>query len=158
MKTTGWNFLPRFNLYDSSGALVVKSRMIGKLFRHLSFTDVGGRELATIRFKWSRPILHLPDGSKTELCFFRHQGTDFCPKAEVEVLGATLCCTNGVFSIHAGSETEHQALLKTILSFCQQYPKSREKELEIARNISLACHTALAILLGVLAWIHVCNM
>ncbi len=69
MKNRAFAYLPRFDLYDSSGALLVKCRMIGKLFRYLSFTDAGGRELATIRFKWALPILYLPDGSKKELRF-----------------------------------------------------------------------------------------
>ena len=155
LKATGWDFLPRFDLYDSSGALAVKCRMIGKLFRHLSLTDAKGRELATTRFKWCLPILHLPDGTKTELCFFRHLGTDFCPEAEVELFGATLCCTDGVFAIRKDIVPEHQDLVKAILCFCRQYPKAREKELERGRYISLACDTALAMLLGVLAWTHV---
>ena len=155
LKNKAFAHLYCFDLYDSSGTLQVKCRMIGKLFRYLSLTDAKGRELATIRFKWCHPILHLPDGTKTELCFFRHLGTDFCPEAEVELFGATLCCTDGVFAIRKDIEPEHQDLVKAILCFCRQYPKAREKELELARYISLACDTALAMLLGVLAWTHV---
>lgn len=143
LKATGWDFLPRFNLYDSSGTLQVKCRMIGKFFRHLSLTDAKGRELATIRFKWARPILHLPNGTKTELCFFRHPGTDFCPEAEVELFGATLCCTDGVFSINGDIEAAQQGLLKAILCFCSQYPKEREKELKRAFLFALAVIAAL---------------
>ena len=69
LKNKAFAHLPRFDLYDSSGALLVKCRMIGKFFSYLSFTDARGQELATIRFKWALPILHLPDGSKTELSF-----------------------------------------------------------------------------------------
>ncbi len=158
MKYRAFAHLPRFDLYDSSGALAVKCRIIGKLFRHLSLTDARGRELATIRFKWTRPILHLPDGSKTELCFFRHLGTEFCPEAEVELFGSTICCSDGLFSMHASSEADQQDLLRAILCFCLQYPKSREKELENARYFSLACNTALVMLLGALAWARACSM
>ncbi len=152
MKNRAFAYLPRFDLYDSSGALLVKCRMIGKFFRYLSFTDAGGRELATIRFKWALPILYLPDGSKKELRFFRHQGTDFCSDAEVELLGSTLCCTDGVFSVHEEPGPEQQALLKAILCFCSQYPKAREKELERAFLLALAANAAL----GVGAWCRVC--
>lgn len=100
MKHGALSYLPRFDLYDSYGLLQVKCRMMGKLVRYVFFTDAVGRELATIRFKWSRPILHLPDGSKTELCFFRHHGTDFCPDAEADLFGSTLYCSDGVFSIN----------------------------------------------------------
>ena len=157
MKNTAFRHLPCFNLYDSSGALVVKCRMIGKLFSHLSFTDARGRELATIRFKWALPILHLPDGSKTELSFFQHQGTEFCPEAEVELFGSTLCCSDGLFSMDASGEAEQPDLLKALLCFCLQFPKTREKEIE--RGIYLvALNSAVAMLLGALAWAHVCSM
>lgn len=151
MKNRAFADLPRFDLYAPSGALLVKCRIIGKLFRYLSFTDAGGRELATIRFKWSLPILHLPDGSKTELHFFRHQGTDFCSDAEVELLGSTLCCTDGVFSMHEDHEPEQQGLLKAVLCFCSQYPKAREIEVKRAFLLALALNTAL----GVGAWCRV---
>lgn len=146
LKATGWNFLPRFDLYDSSGTLLVKCRMIGKFFSYLSFTDAGDRELSTIRFKWARPILHLPDGSKTELSFFRNNGTDFCPKADVKLFGTTLCCTDGIFSINGDIEAAQQGLLKAILCFCSQYPKTREKESKRAFLLFLFALTVIAAL------------
>ena len=118
-----------FDLYDSSGALLVKCRLIGKFFRYLSFTDAGGQELATIRFKWALPVLHLPDGSEIELNFFRHLGTDFLPEASVELFGSTINSTDGVFSFSDDIEADKQGLIKAILCFCKLYPKTREKEM-----------------------------
>ena len=137
-----------FDLYDSSGALLVKCRLIGKFFRYLSFTDAGGQELATIRFKWTLPVLHLPDGSEIELNFFRHLGTDFLPEASVELFGSTINSTDGVFSFSEDIEADKQGLIKAILCFCKQYPKTREKEMEIGRYLSLA----FVALLAVFAW------
>lgn len=57
MKCRAFAHLPRFDLYDSSEALPVQCRMVGMLYRHLRFSDAGGRELATIRFKWSLPVM-----------------------------------------------------------------------------------------------------
>ena len=137
-----------FDLYDSSGALLVKCRLIGKFFRDLSFTDAGGQELATIRFKWTLPVLHLPDGSEIELNFFRHLGTDYLPEASVELFGSTINSTDGVFSFSEDIEADKQGLIKAILCFCKQYPKTREKEMEIGRYLSLA----FVALLAVFAW------
>ena len=139
-----------FDLYDSSGALLVKCRMIGKFFSYLSFTDAGGQELATIRFKWLLPVLHLPDGSEIELNFFRHLGTDFLPEASVELFGSTINSTDGVFSFSEDIEADKQGLIKAILCFCKQYPKTREKEME--RYLSLAFVT----LLAAFAWARIC--
>ena len=133
-----------FDLYDSSGALLVKCRMIGKFFSYLSFTDAGGQELATIRFKWLLPVLHLPDGSEIELNFFRHLGTDYLPEASVELFGSTINSTDGVFSFSEDIEADKQGLIKAILCFCKQYPKTREKEMERGRYLSLAFVTLLA--------------
>ena len=71
--SAGWDSirLCMFDLYAPSGTLIVKCRVMGKLFRYLSFTNAEGQELATIRFKWALPVLHLPDGSEIELNFFR---------------------------------------------------------------------------------------
>lgn len=151
LKNKAFAHLPRFDLYDSSGTLQVKCRMIGKLFSYLSITDAGGRELATIRFKWCLPILHLPDGSKTELSFFRNNGTDFCPKADVKLFGTTLCCTDGIFSINGDIEAAQQGLLKAILCLCSQYPKAREKESKRAFLFALAVIAAL----GAGAWCRI---
>ena len=137
-----------FDLYDSSGALLVKCRLIGKFFRDLSFTDAGGQELATIRFKWALPVLHLPDGSEIELNFFRHLGTDYLPEASVELFGSTINSTDGVFSFSDDIEADKQGLIKAILCFCKQYQKTREKEMEIGRYLYLA----LVALLAVFAW------
>ena len=137
-----------FDLYDSSGALLVKCRLIEKFFRYLSFTDAGGQELATIRFKWALPVLHLPDGSEIELNFFRHLGTDFLPEASVELFGSTINSTDGVFSFSDDIEADKQGLIKAILCFCKQYQKTREKEMEIGRYLYLA----LVALLAVFAW------
>ena len=141
-----------FDLYDSSGALLVKCRLIGKFFRYLSFTDAGGQELATIRFKWALPVLHLPDGSEIELNFFRHLGTDYLPEASVELFGSTINSTDGVFSFSEDIEADKQGLIKAILCFCKQYPKTREKEME--RGIYLV--TSLAALWAVFAWARIC--
>lgn len=154
MKNRAFAHLPRFDLYDSSGALLVKCRMIGKLFRYLSFTDAGGRELATIRFKWALPILYLPDGSKKELRFFRHQGTDFCPEAEVELFGSTLRCKDGVFTIPDDIPADKQGLLKAVLCFCLRQPKLREKELERAALISWADILLLILAVGAVYIAH----
>ena len=145
--------LPRFDLYDSSGALLVKCRMIGKIFRYLSFTDAGGQELATIRFKWLLPVLHMPDGSEIELSFFRNLGTDYLPEASVELFGSTINSTDGVFSFSEDIEADKQGLTKAILCFCKQYPKTREKEIE--RGI-ICLVTSLAALLAVFAWDLIC--
>ena len=134
-----------FDLYDSSGALLVKCRLIGKFFRYLSFTDAGGQELATIRFKWLLPVLHLPDGSEIELNFFRHLGIDYLPEASVELFGTTINSTDGVFSFSEDIEADKQGLIKAILCFCKQYQKTREKEMEIL-------YLALVALLAVFAW------
>ena len=148
LKNKAFAHLPRFDLYDSSGALLVKCRMIGKFFSNLSFTDAGGQELATIRFKWLLPVLHLPDGSEIELNFFRHLGTDYLPEASVELFGSTINSTDGVFSFSEDIEADKQGLIKAILCFCKQYPKTREKEMEIGRYLSLA----FVALLAVFAW------
>ena len=138
MKNTAFRHLPCFNLYDSSGVLVVKCRMIGKLFSHLSFTDARGRELATIRFKWALPVLHLPDGSKVELNFFRHMGADFLPKASVELFGSTINSSDGVFSFCEDMEADKQGLINAILCFCRQYPEVRKRDFErVARDFQL---------------------
>ena len=129
LKNKAFAHLPRFDLYDSSGALLVKCRMIGKFFSYLSFTDAGGQELATIRFKWLLPVLHLPDGSEIELNFFRHLGTDYLPEASVELFGSTINSTDGVFSFSDDIEADKQGLIKAILCFCKLYPKTREKEM-----------------------------
>ena len=144
LKNKAFAHLPRFDLYDSSGALLVKCRMIGKFFSYLSFTDAGGQELATIRFKWLLPVLHLPDGSEIELNFFRHLGTDYLPEASVELFGSTINSTDGVFSFSEDIEADKQGLIKAILCFCKQYPKTREKEMERGRYLSLAFVTLLA--------------
>jgi len=149
LKNKAFAHLPRFDLYDSSGALLVKCRMIGKFFSYLSFTDAGGQELATIRFKWLLPVLHLPDGSEIELNFFRHLGTDYLPEASVELFGSTINSTDGVFSFSEDIEADKQGLIKAILCFCKQYPKTREKEMERA-NLSLA------FLLAAFAWARIC--
>ena len=156
LKNKAFAHLPRFDLYDSSGALLVKCRMIGKFFSNLSFTDAGGQELATIRFKWFLPVLHLPDGSEIELNFFRHLGTDFLPEASVELFGSTINSTDGVFSFSDDIEADKQGLIKAILCFCKQYPKTREKEMEIGRYLSLAFVTSLAALLAAFAWARIC--
>ncbi len=135
MKNSALHHLPHFDLYAPSGTLIVKCRVIGKLFRYLSFTNAEGEELATIRFKWLLPVLHLPDGSEIELNFFRHLGTDFYPEAEVELFGSTLRCKDGVFTIPDDIPADKQGLLKAVLCFCLQYPKLREKELERASLI-----------------------
>ena len=145
-----------FDLYAPSGTLIVKCRVMGKLFRYLSFTNAKGQELATIRFKWLLPVLHLPDGSEVELNFFRHQGTDFLPEASVELFGSTINSTDGVFSFSEDIEADKQGLIKAILCFCKQYPKTREKEMERGRYLSLACVTSLAALLAVFAWARIC--
>ena len=152
LKNKAFAHLPRFDLYDSSGALLVKCRMIGKFFSYLSFTDAGGQELATIRFKWLLPVLHLPDGSEIELNFFRHLGTDYLPEASVELFGSTINSTDGVFSFSEGIEADKQGLIKAILCFCKQYPKTREKEMERGRYLSLAFVT----LLAAFVWARIC--
>ena len=129
LKNEAFAHLPRFDLYDSSGALLVKCRMIGKFFSYLSFTDARGQELATVRFKWAVPVLHLPDGSEIELNFFRHLGTDYLPEASVELFGTTINSTDGVFSFSEDIEADKQGLIKAILCFCKLYPKTREKEM-----------------------------
>ena len=148
--------LPCFDLYDSSGALLVKCRMIGKFFSYLSFTDAGGQELATIRFKWSLPVLHLPDGSEIELNFFRHLGTDFLPEASVELFGSTINSTDGVFSFSDDIEADKQGLIKAILCFCKQYPKTREKEMERGRYLGTLSAVVWAVLFAVFAWARIC--
>lgn len=120
-----------FDLYDSSGALMVKSRIKGTFFRRLVFSDAHGRELATIQFKWSLPILCLPGGEEIELNFFQHQGTDFLPEARVELFGSTLNCADGVFSFSEDIEADKQELLKAILCFCRLYPITRQKAMEM---------------------------
>ena len=132
MKCRAFAHLPRFDLYDASEALLVQCRMVGMLYRHLRFTDAGGRELATIRFKWSLPVLQLPDGATIELAFFRQLGTDFLPNATVEIRGARLNCAGGDFSLCGDFEADKHALLKAILCFCLLYPRARKKDLERA--------------------------
>ena len=129
---------------------------MGKLVRYLSFTDAEGQELATIRFKWLLPVLHLPEGSEVELNFFRHLGTDFLPEASVELFGSTINSTDGVFSFSEDIEADKQGLIKAILCFCKQYPKTREKELERGRYLFLAFVTSLATLLAAFAWSRIC--
>ena len=136
-----------FDLFDASGALTVKSRIKGTFFRRLVFSDALGRELSTIRCKWSLPILCLPGGEEIELNFFRHQGTDFLPEASVELFGTTLCCADGVFSFSEDIEADKQGLLKAILCFCKQYPKAREKELERVERDFLHQGAVLVVLL-----------
>ncbi len=139
----GNNRFPHFDLYDSSGALLVKFRVTGIFSPYLSFTDAEGRELATIRFKWSLPILLLPDGTKTELRFFRHSGTDFCTRAEADILGSTLLYTDGVFSIRDDIEAGKLGLVKAVICFCLLYIKVRENDFawvdHDARFLWLAC-------------------
>ncbi len=157
MKNSALHHLPHFDLYDSSGALLVKCRIKGKLLlRYLSFTDAGGQELATIRFKWLLPVLHLPDGSEIELNFFRHLGTDYLPEASVELFGSTINSTDGVFSFSEDIEADKQGLIKAILCFCKQYPKTREKEME--RGIYLVTLAALGnvIVWAVIVWARIC--
>lgn len=152
VKSRGWyeGFLPRFNLYDSSDALVVKCRIIGKIVRYLSFTDAEGQELATIHFKGSLPVLHLPDGSEIELNFFRHQGTDFLPKASAELFGATIDCTDGLFSVNdVETAADKQGLLKAVLCFCKWYPKARQREMEKLEHGFLTLTIAWAVALFV---------
>ena len=156
LKNKAFAHLPRFDLYDSSGALLVKCRMIGKFFSYLSFTDAGGQELATIRFKWLLPVLHLPDGSEIELNFFRHLGTDFLPEASVELFGSTINSTDGVFSFSDDIEADKQGLIKAILCFCMQYPKTREKEMERGRYLVTLSAVVWAVLFAVFAWARIC--
>ena len=156
LKNKAFAHLPRFDLYDSSGALLVKCRLIGKFFRDLSFTDAGGQELATIRFKWALPVLHLPDGSEIELNFFRHLGTDFLPEASVELFGSTINSTDGVFSFSDDIEADKQGLIKAILCFCKQYPKTREKEMEGVRYLGTLSAVVWAVLFAVFAWARIC--
>ena len=156
LKNKAFAHLPRFDLYDSSGALLVKCRMIGKFFSYLSFTDAGGQELATIRFKWALPVLHLPDGSEIELNFFRHLGTDFLPEASVELFGSTINSTDGVFSFSDDIEADKQGLIKAILCFCKQYPKTREKEMERGRYLGTLSAVVWAVLFAVFAWARIC--
>ena len=125
-----------FDMYDSTGALMVKCRIMGKGFRYLSFTDAEGQELATIRFKWSLPVLHLPDGSKIELNFFRHMGADFLPKASVELFGSTINSSDGVFSFCEDMEADKQGLINAILCFCRQYPEVRKRDFERVERAS----------------------
>ena len=150
----GWDSIRfcMFDLYAPSGTLIVKCRIMGKLVRYLSFTNAGGQELATIRFKWLLPVLHLPDGSEIELNFFRHLGTDYLPEASVELFGSTINSTDGVFSFSDDIEADKQGLIKAILCFCKQYPKTREKEMEIGRYLSLAFVT----LLAAFVWARIC--
>ena len=156
--SAGWDNIRfcMFDLYAPSGTLIVKCRVMGKLIRYLSFTNAEGQELATIRFKWLLPVLHLPDGSEIELNFFRHQGTDFLPEACVELFGTTLCCADGVFSFSEDIEADKQGLIKAILCFCKQYPKTREKEME--RGIYLVTLAALGnvIVWAVIVWARIC--
>ncbi len=155
MKNSALHHLPHFDLYDSSGALLVKCRTKGKLLlRYLSFTDAAGQELATIRFQRTLPVLHLPDGSEIELNFFRHLGTDFYPEAEVELFGSTLRCKDGVFTIPDDIPADKQGLLKAVLCFCLQYPKLREKELERASLISWADILLLILAVGAVYIAH----
>ena len=156
LKNKAFANLPRFDLYDSSGALLVKCRMIGKFFSYLSFTDAGGQELATIRFKWALPVLHLPDGSEIELNFFRHLGTDYLPEASVELFGSTINSTDGVFSFSEDIEADKQGLIKAILCFCKQYPKTREKEMERGRYLGTLSAVVWAVLWAVFAWARIC--
>ena len=156
LKNKAFANLPRFDLYDSSGALLVKCRIMGKLVRYLSFTDAEGQELATIRFKWALPVLHLPDGSEIELNFFRHLGTDFLPEASVELFGSTINSTDGVFSFSDDIEADKQGLIKAILCFCKQYPKTREKEMERGRYLGTLSAVVWAVLWAVFAWARIC--
>ena len=156
LKNKAFAHLPRFDLYDSSGALLVKCRLIGKFFRDLSFTDAGGQELATIRFKWALPVLHLPDGSEIELNFFRHMGTDYLPEASVELFGSTINSTDGVFSFSEDIEADKQGLIKAILCFCKQYPKTREKEIERGIYLVTLLAALWAVQWAVFAWARIC--
>ena len=156
LKNKAFAHLPRFDLYDSSGALLVKCQMIGKFFSYLSFTDARGQELATIRFKWALPVLHLPDGSEIELNFFRHLGTDYLPEASVELFGSTINSTDGVFSFSEDIEADKQGLIKAILCFCKQYPKTREKEMERGRYLGTLSAVVWAVLFAVFAWARIC--
>ena len=156
LKNKAFAHLPRFDLHDSSGALLVKCRMTGKFFSYLSFTDAGGQELATIRFKWTLPVLHLPDGSEIELNFFRHLGTDYLPEASVELFGSTINSTDGVFSFSDDIEADKQGLIKAILCFCKQYPKTREKEMERGRYLGTLSAVVWAVLFAVFAWARIC--
>ena len=154
----GWDSvrLCMFDLYAPSGTLIVKCRVMGKLVRYLSFTDAGGQELATIRFKWLLPVLHLPDGSEIELNFFRHLGTDFLPEASVELFGSTINSTDGVFSFSDDIEADKQGLIKAILCFCKQYPKTREKEMERGIYLVTSLAALWAVLLAVFARARIC--
>lgn len=156
--SAGWDSirLCMFDLYAPSGTLIVKCRIMGKLVRYLSFTDAGGQELATIRFKWSLPVLHLPDGSEIELNFFRHLGTDFLPEASVELFGSTINSTDGVFSFSEDIEADKQGLIKAILCFCKLYPKTREKEIERGIYLVTLLAALWAVQWAVFAWARIC--
>ena len=154
----GWDSIRfcMFDLYAPSGTLIVKCRVMGKLVRYLSFTDAGGQELATIRFKWALPVLHLPDGSEIELNFFRHLGTDYLPEASVELFGSTINSTDGVFSFSEDIEADKQGLIKAILCFCKQYPKTREKEIERGIYLVTLLAALWAVQWAVFAWARIC--
>lgn len=156
--SAGWDSirLCMFDLYAPSGTLIVKCRIMGKLVRYLSFTDAGGQELATIRFKWLLPVLHLPDGSEIELNFFRHLGTDYLPEASVELFGSTINSTDGVFSFSEDIEADKQGLIKAILCFCKQYPKTREKEIERGIYLVTLLAALWAVQWAVFAWARIC--
>ena len=156
--SAGWDSirLCMFDLYAPSGTLIVKCRIMGKLVRYLSFTDAGGQELATIRFKWLLPVLHLPDGSEIELNFFRHLGTDYLPEASVELFGSTINSTDGVFSFSEDIEADKQGLIKAILCFCKQYPKTREKEIERGIYLVTLLAALWAVQWAVFAWSRIC--
>ena len=156
--SAGWDNIRfcMFDLYAPSGTLIVKCRVMGKLFRYLSFTNAEGQELATIRLKWFLPILCLPGGEEIELNFFRHLGTDFLPEASVELFGSTINSTDGVFSFSDDIEADKQGLIKAILCFCKQYPKTREKEMEGVRYLGTLSAVVWAVLFAVFAWARIC--
>ena len=114
-----------FNLHAPDGTLLVQFLNEGKFFLLPVFRDAQGRELARVRIKFGCPILIFPNEGdepreqKIELPFFRCWGHEFCPYAEVPLLGTKITCQNGLLSADVdGLDADKQHLIKAILCFC----------------------------------------
>ena len=64
--------------------------------------------------------------------------------------------TDGVFSFSEDIEADKQGLIKAILCFCKQYPKTREKEIERGIYLVTLLAALWAVQWAVFAWARIC--
>ncbi|MBR5895397.1 MAG: hypothetical protein IKZ13_07640 [Akkermansia sp.] len=124
-----------FDLLAPDGALLVQCLNESKFWRSPVFRDAQGREMAKIRFKGTCPVLRLPGcggrepHNEIELKLFRNMGREFCPHAEIDLLGTKIISRYGYLSVDVrGLDDDKQNLLKAILCFCRNYQIEKKKE------------------------------